>query len=76
MKVNICGYEVSLSAKHPWVDKASKYSTMEFLNFLSIVLDEASASYRQAGYDGSAKACQQYANELYDFNKEHGLYGK
>lgn len=76
MKVNICGYDVSISAKHPWMVKACKESTMEFLNYLSIVLDEASASYRQTGYDESAKTCHQYANELYDFNKEHGLYGK
>ena len=75
MKVNICGYYVTLSAKHPWMDKANKYSTMEFLNYLSIVLDEASRSYNEAGYYGSAKTCSRYADDLYNFNKEHGLYG-
>lgn len=76
MKLNICGYDVSISAKHQWMDKATKHSTMEFLNYLSIILDEATESYRQTGYVESAKTCHQYSNELYDFNKKHGLYGK
>lgn len=76
MKVNICGYEVSLTAKHPWMEKADKTSTMEFLNYLSIVLDEAAGSYKTAGYEHNAKTCELYSNQLYDFNREHGLYGK
>lgn len=76
MKVNICGYEVSLTAKHPWMQKADKTSTMEFLNYLSIVLDEAANSYNIDGHEHNAKTCELYSNQLYDFNREHGLYSK
>lgn len=76
MKVNINGYEVSISAKHSWMDKANKHSTLEFLNYLSIVFEEAAHSYRIDGYDGSERICQKIADDLYEFNKEHGLYGK
>ena len=76
MKVNIGGYEVSISAKHSWMEKSNKQSTLEFLNYLSIIFDEASASYANAGYDGSKRTCQKIADDLYNFNKEHGLYGK
>lgn len=76
MKVNICGYEVSLTAKHPWMEKADKTSTMQFLNYLSIILDEAAHSYNIGGFEQNAKACELHSNQLYEFNKEHGLYGK
>ena len=76
MKVNIGGYEVSLSAKHSWMDKATKQSTLEFLNYLSIIFDEASSSYANSGYDGSQKTCHKIADDLYNFNNEHGLYRK
>lgn len=76
MKVNICGYDVSLTAKHPWMQKADKTSTMEFLNHLSIMLDEAAHSYNIDGFEHNAKACRLYSDLLYDFCREHGLYGK
>lgn len=76
MKVNIGGYEVSISAKYSWMDKASKHSTLEFLNYLSIIFDEASASYANDGYDDLKKACYKIADDLYNFNNEHGLYTK
>ena len=76
MKVNIGGYEVSISARHSWMEKANKQSTLEFLNYLSIIFDEAAASYANGGYDGNQKTCHKIADDLYDFNREHGLYGK
>ena len=76
MKVNIGGYEVSITAKHSWMKKANKQSTLEFLNFLSIIFDEAAASYANAGCDASKRTSNKIADDLYEFNREHGLYGK
>lgn len=72
MKVNMCGYEVSISAKHPWMDKATKKSTLQLLNYISIILDEASENYKKEGY--SAKTTERYADELYIICKDNGLY--
>ncbi len=76
VKVNIGGYEVSISAKHSWMEKANKQSTLEFLNYLSIIFDEAAVSYASGGYDSAKRSCNKIADNLYEFNREHGLYGK
>ena len=74
MKVKINGYEVSISAKHMWQDKATKRSTLEFLNELSIVYGEASSYNKEQGYEQIAKDYRSTSNELYEVNSKHGLY--
>ena len=74
MKVIINGYEVSVSAKHVWQEKASKKSTLEFLNELSIVYSEASEYNKNKGYSQTADTYNKTSDNLYDFNNGHGLY--
>ena len=76
MKVNICGYDVNISAKHEWQNKGTKVTTLEFLNHLSIILDEASENYKNSGYDKVAETTEKYADSLYEFCKDNGLYSK
>lgn len=74
MKIIINGYEVSVSAKHVWQEKASKQSTLEFLNELSIVYSEASEYNKETGYSQIADTYKEASDNLYVFNNEHGLY--
>ena len=74
MRVEINGYEVSLSAKHIWQDKASKLASLEFLNELSIVYSEASSYNKEHGYEATAKSYSETSNSLYEVNSAHGLY--
>lgn len=72
MNISLCGYDVSISAKHSWQEKKSKKATLELLNYLSIILDEASENKEKEGY--SPKTTERYANELYEICKDNGLY--
>lgn len=74
MKVRICNYDVSISAKHFWQDKKSKRATLELLNYLSIMLDEAANNYEKEGYDDNAKIVNQYSDELYNVCRDNNLY--
>lgn len=74
MKIKLCNYEVSISAKHMWQDKKSKQATLELLNYLSMVLEIASEKYESDGYDESAKITYRYSDELYVICSENGLY--
>lgn len=74
MNVKMCGYDVSISARHIWQDKKSKQATLEFLNYLSIVLEEASNNYRKEGLETAAATLCNYSDELYDICKDNGLY--
>lgn len=76
MKVNICGYEVSISAKHPWQDKKSKTATLELLNYLSMQLDNSAYYDKSRGYDSLAKTNERYADELYKICDENNLYNE
>ena len=73
MKITMCGYDVSISAKHSWQDKKSKRATLELLNHLSILFDEAAKNYEKDGFE-QAKKVNQYANELYEICRDNGLY--
>lgn len=74
MRIKLCGYDVSISAKHLWQDKKSKKATLELLNYLSIILDEATENYQKEGYEGNAKTSQRYSDELYKICSDNGLY--
>lgn len=74
MKIKMCGYDVSISAKHSWQDKKSKRATLELLNYLSIILDEAAENYDKEGIASVAKTVNRYADEIYDICRDNGLY--
>lgn len=74
MKIKMCGYDVSISAKHSWQDKKSKRVTLELLNHLSILLGEAADNYEREGFYSSAKIVNRYSDELYDICRDNGLY--
>ena len=74
MKLIIDGYEVSITARHVWQEKGCNKSTLEFLNELSIVYEEASHYNKSAGYARTAEIYQHTSNDIYVFNNEHGLY--
>ena len=74
MKIKMCDYEVSISAKHLWQDKKSKWATLELLNYLSLMLEIASEKYKDDGYDGAGNVIYRYSDELYDICKDNGLY--
>lgn len=74
MKITMCGYDVSISAKHSWQGKKSKRATLNLLNYLSILLDEAAENYEKDGFEHGAKKVNQYADELYEICRDNGLY--
>ena len=74
MKITMCGYDVSISAKHSWQDKKSKRATLELLNYLSILFDEAAENYEKDGFEQGAKKANQYSDELYEICNNNGLY--
>ena len=76
MKVNICGYDVSISAKHKWQSKGTKAAALDFLNYLSIILGDAAKNYKSSGYDKLAETTKEYSDSLYEFCKDNGLYSK
>lgn len=74
MKINMLGYEVSISARHLWQDKKSKQATLELLNYISLITELASEKYKDSGYDKVANALYDYSNEIYEICKDNGLY--
>ena len=41
MKINIGGYDVEISAKKDYKARSSKRDTLAFLNYLSLIFDDA-----------------------------------
>ena len=74
MKLNINGYEVSISAKLSWKERANKQDTLSFLNELALIYADAATTSENGGYHNTARRYQNVAHELHEFNKEHGLY--
>lgn len=74
MKINMLGYEVSISARHYWQDKNSKQATLELLNYISLLTEIASEKYKESGYDNAAKTIYDYSNEIYEVCNNNGLY--
>lgn len=74
MNVKICGYDVSINAKHFYQDKKSKRATLELLNYLSLILDEAADNYERNCYEDNAKIVNRYSDELYKICRDNGLY--
>ena len=65
---------MSISAKHTWQDKKSKRATLELLNYLSIILDEAAENYEKEEIHSVAKKVNYYSDELYNICRDNGLY--
>ena len=74
MIITMCGYDVSISAKHSWQEKKSKRATLELLNYLIILFDEAAENYEKDGFEQCAKKVNQYLDELYEICNNNGLY--
>lgn len=72
----MCGYEVSINAKHVWQDKNSKRATLELMNYLSIALSAAADDAKTNGYDSLVGIYENYADELYYQCDENGLYNQ
>ena len=82
MKVTIGEYTVDIKASH-YGDKYSKEDALYFLNYLSMVFNDAS-KYNKLAYDVTAKDyhynnCKRYneiANDLYNTVKINGGYNR
>lgn len=74
MNIKLCGYDVSISAKHPYQEKKSKRATLELLNYLSIMLDEAAENYERDYFEDSANRINKFSDELYEICRDKGLY--
>lgn len=82
MKVNIDGYEIELKAKF-YGDKATKEQALYFLNFLSMVFNDASKYNELANkvnpkswYEHDANKYKEIADNLYDIVSINGGYKK
>lgn len=62
MLLEINGYEIEIKAKAAWHKRFNQEDTKGFLNFLSIVFDEAAEGLNASGRE-SAKRCSQYRKE-------------
>ena len=72
MKLKIDLYEVEIKAKRFHQKRNSEQEAMHFLNFLSIVLDEA-GKYNKEHYDGG-DYLREDAQKIYELLNEKGLY--
>lgn len=74
MKINICGYDVEISAKLDFKARSSKQDTLAFLNYLSLIFDDASAFQGAQNGNPYAEESKQISRDLFEFCKDHGLY--
>lgn len=75
MKINIGGYDVEIKAKLDFKAKNNEKDTLAFLNYLSLVFEDAS-KFWETQNGPSYKSPEKRASEyLYNYCKDHGLYG-
>ena len=74
MKIKIGHYDVSISAKADWQDKASKQSTLAFLNYLSSVFVESAEYNKGLGFEGICETQRKEGRDLYNICDENHLY--
>lgn len=74
MKINIGGYDVEISAKKDYKARSSKRDTLAFLNYLSLIFDDAGEFQRAQNGNPYAEESKQISKDLFEFCKDHGLY--
>lgn len=74
MKINIGCYDVEISAKQGFKTRSSKRDTLAFLNYLSLIFDDASVFQGRRNGNPYAKESKQISEDLFEFCKKHGLY--
>lgn len=74
MKLIVDGYEVEIKAKRSYETKATKETTVCFLNGLSILAAEAKERYTRIGANGLASWAGCVSDELYGVCEKAGAY--
>lgn len=80
MKIIIGNYDVEISAKLSFRARSSKQDTLNFLNYLSLIFDDASEFQKVQNGNPYSYACacakesKQISKDLFEFCKEQGLY--
>lgn len=74
MRIAFDGYEIEVKAKHTYEKRFSEKVTSYFLNYLAIVLHEASESNDLNGYPEVAGYRKEAGKEIYKCLKEKGFY--
>lgn len=74
MKINIGGYDVEISAKKDYKTRSNKQDTLFFLNYLSLIFDDASEFQGAQNGNPYAEESKQISRDLFEFCKDHGLY--
>ena len=73
MKIKLNGYEVEVKAKCI-NERYSEKETMNFLNWLSLMLDDLTKYNRSQGYEKFAQMREEEAINIYNMLAEKGLY--
>ena len=76
MKAKIMGYEISINCKNWYEDGYNKKATCNFLNYLSVLLDESSKWNREQGYNAIADKYEKECDSIFTMLKNIGFYGK
>ena len=74
MKIKIGEYEVNISAKNVYSERANKKDTMALLNFLSICCSEAADHYLETGCHGLSRSANEYGDDIFEALKNAGCY--
>lgn len=74
MKTNVFGLEVEITAKGLTEKRFNKEDTQAFLNYLSIVANEAHYRYEERGATALAKQADEFATSLYEILDADGYY--
>ena len=74
MKLIINDYEVTITAKYKYNNRANKRDTAAVLNTMSIFATEASNHYTQIGMHALAKTAEKVGSEIFHYLDEQGVY--
>lgn len=74
MKISLNGWEVEVKAKYMNNQKYTEKDTMNFLNWLSLMLEDLSKYDRIQGYENLALMRENESHNIFLMLKEKGLY--
>lgn len=74
MKLFIDGYEVEIKVKANYDTKASKFTTQNFLNDLSILAGEARRSFERSELNALSDWANRVSKDIFDELKKQGVY--